>query len=141
MSVGALTGICVAAFVAAAAFFYSRGRTTAASPVGRVLRWLAFAGTVGIAVAALPVALADAENAVVLAMLAAPVLLGLLVVIADAAGRAVGATTAIAAPLMLLWGVFLASFLTPFFVFPALLLGAAAITSIRPRGTRQAAGA
>lgn len=139
MSVGALTGICVAAFVAAAAFVHSRGRTTAAPSVGRVLRWLAFAGAVGIAVAALPVALAD--SAVVLALLAAPVLLGLLVVIADATGRAVGATTAVAALLMLLWGVFLASFLTPFFVFPALLLGAAAITSIRPRGTRRAAGA
>ncbi|MFC6087829.1 hypothetical protein [Saccharothrix lopnurensis] len=139
MSIGALTGICIALFVAAAAFFRLRGRPTTGTPVGRVLRWLAFAGTVGTTVAALPLALSD--SAVVLLLLAVPLVPAALVVVSDATGRLVGTTTAAAALLMLLWGVFLASFLTPYFVFPALLLGAAALASIRPRAAGRPAGA
>ncbi|QFZ21113.1 hypothetical protein [Saccharothrix syringae] len=131
MTIGTLTGLCVALFIAAAALFHQFGRSATGPRVGRVLRWLAFAGTVGIAVAALPEALAD--SSVVVALLAVPVVLGLLVVVADAAGRAVGPVTAIAAALMLGWGVFLAMAFTPYFVFPALVLGVAAVASVRPR--------
>ncbi|GAA1296950.1 hypothetical protein [Saccharothrix xinjiangensis] len=139
MSIGVVAGICVALFVAAGAFAHLRGRSTPGSPVGQALRWLVLAGAVGIAVAALPDALADSP--VVPSLLAPPVLLALLALIAGGYGKAVVATSSAAALLMLLWGVFLASFLTPYFVFPALALGVAAVASIRPRDARQAAGA
>lgn len=131
MTIAAMTGLCTALFVAAAAYSYFRGRSTPAPLAGRVLRWLAFAGTLGITVATLPTALDDSD--VVPLLLTVPALAGLLAVVADAAGKAVGTVTAAAALLTLGWGVFLAMFLTPYFVFPALVLGAAAITSIRPR--------
>lgn len=136
MTIAGLVGSCTALFIAAAAFHYLFGRSTTAPLVGRVLRWVAFAGAVGIAVAALPDALGD--SGVVPLLLAVPVLSGAAAVVADATGRAVGVTTAAAALLTLGWGVFLAMFLTPYFVFPALVLGVAAITSIRPRGRHPA---
>ncbi|WP_199435291.1 hypothetical protein [Qaidamihabitans albus] len=78
----------------------------------------------------MPAARADSE--IVPYRLIGPVLAGLAAVIADVTGRAVGILTAVTALVMAAWGLFLAMFLTPYFVSPALPLGAAAIASIRP---------
>ncbi|MGM1062499.1 hypothetical protein [Saccharothrix sp. Mg75] len=134
MSVGTITGAVLALFVAAAVVLYLRGRAAPAPAVGRVLRWVALAGAVGVALAALPVAVRDGGGAV--PYLLVPVPACALAVVADAVGRFVVTTTAAAALLVLGWGVFLAMFITPYFVFPALVLGAAAIASVRPRRER-----
>ena len=135
MTIGTITGVVVALFIAAAALLYLRGRSTPAPAAGRALRWLAVAGTVGIAIAAMPAALDD--SSVVPYLVGAPVLLAAAVAVADVTGRAVGITTALAATLMLGWGVFLASFQTPLFVFPAVVLGVAALLAIRPSKQRE----
>lgn len=134
MNVAAITGICVAFFVAVAALFYLRGRSAAAPLLGRVLSWLAFAGTLGIAIAMLPAALDDSPS--VPYLLAIPVLAALLAVIADVTGKAVAILTGVAALGMLAMGLFFAMFLTPLFLVPVLVLGAAAVAAIRPRGRR-----
>lgn len=132
MSVATITGICIALFIAVGAYFYLRGRSAPTPLVGRVLRWFAFAVTVAVAVAALPAALDDSSS--VPYLLAVPVLAALLAVIADVTGRAVTILTSAAALAMLAVGLFFAMFLTPYFLVPALVLGLAAIASIRPRG-------
>jgi hypothetical protein len=135
MTIGTITGVVVALFFAAAALLHLRRRSTPTPVAGRVLRWLAAAATAGIAIAALPTSLND--GAVAASLVVAPVLPAAAAVIADVTGKAVGTTTAVAAVLMLGWGVFLASFQTPLFVFPALVLGVAALLSIRPAKQRE----
>ncbi len=138
MTIATITGTGVALFIVAAVFVRLRGRPTPGSALGRTLRWVALAAAVGIAVAALPAALDG--GGIVPYLLAVPALASLAAVVSDVTGTLVGTTTAAAALLVLGWGVFLASFLTPYFVFPALVLGVAAIASIRPRHEEAADG-
>jgi hypothetical protein len=138
MTIGTLIGVVLALFTTAAAILHLRGRSTPRPTAGRVLRLLAAAATVGIAILALPASLNDGAFAASLVL--APVLPAAAAVVADVTGKAVGTTTTIAAILMLGWGVFLASFQTPLFVFPALLLGVAALLSIRPVTRRETNG-
>ena len=130
MTIGTITGVVLALFITAAALLHLRGRSTPAPAAGRVLRLLAAATTTGITIFALPASLNDGTVAASLVL--APLLPAAAAVVADVTGKAVGTTTTVAAILMLGWGVFLASFTTPLFVFPALLLGLAALLSIRP---------
>jgi hypothetical protein len=131
MTVATITGICVALLIAAGAYFFLRARSMPTSVVGRVLRWAAVAVTVGVAIATLPAALDDSPS--VPYLLAVPVLAALLAAVADVTGRAVVILTSAAALVMLAMGLFFAMFLTPYFLVPALVLGLAALASIRPR--------
>lgn len=131
MNIATITGVGTAVFIAAAASFYLRGRSAPPPVLGRALRWLAFAAAVVTAIAALPDALDDSSS--VPYLLAVPVLVALLPVVADVTGRAVGILTGVAALVMLAIGLFFAMFSTPYFLVSALVLGVAAIATIRPR--------
>lgn len=131
MNVATIIGILVALFVAAAAFFYLRGKPAGTQQVGRALTWLAFAGTLGITIAVLPAALDDSPS--VPYLLIVPLLAALLAVIADLTRTAVGVLTGVAALVMLAMGLFFAMFLTPLFLAAALVLAGAAVAAIRPR--------
>lgn len=98
---------------------------------GRGLRGLAFAATLGITIPLMPAALADASASVPY-LLSVPALVSLLAVLADLTHTAVGITTAVAALVLLGWALFLATFLTASFVFPALLLAVATLARDGP---------
>ena len=132
MNVATIVGGVLALFVAAAVFIYLGRRRTTPHSVGRTLRLLAFAATLGIAIALLPVTVSD-SGASASYLLGVPMVAALLPLVADLTGRAVGITTALGALVMLSWGLILGLGNGVYFVLPALLLGAAAVASIVPR--------
>ncbi|GAA1875098.1 hypothetical protein [Asanoa iriomotensis] len=128
MTVATLIGAVLALFIALAAFAYFRRQPA----IGRLLRLLAFAATIGIAVALLPFTLDD-SGAAASYLLGVPVVVAVAVLLADLSGRAVGAATTVGALVMLAWGLILGLGIGFWFLIPALLLGAAAIASISSR--------
>ncbi|HET6287245.1 MAG TPA: hypothetical protein VFG15_10865 [Amycolatopsis sp.] len=129
--IATIAGICIALFIAAAVFIRFNGRWSVPGAVGRALRWLAIAATAGIAVALLPSTLADSGAATVY-LLGVPLLAAGAAAVADLTGRAVTVVTAVAAVLMLAWGLLLGLGSGVWFVLPALVLGLAALASLRP---------
>ena len=127
-----LAGGLVALCIVVAAFVYLRGNGATPGVVGRVLRLLALAATAGIVIALLPFTVDDSGAAAVY-LLGVPVVLAVGALAADLAGRAVASTTAVAALLMLGWGLYLGLGIGLWFVIPALVLGAAAIASVPSR--------
>jgi hypothetical protein len=134
MSIATIGGGVLALFVAAAAFSYLGRRGVTPQAVGRTLRLLAFAGTLWIAIALLPFTVSD-SGAAASYLLGVPLVAALSPLVADLTRRAVGITTALGAFVMLAWGLLLGLGVGFYFVIPALLMGAAAIASIVPRGT------
>lgn len=132
MNVATIVGGVLALFVAVTAFVHLGRRRTAPRVVGRALRLLAFATTLGTATSLLPVTVAD-SGAATSYLLGVPLAAALLPLVADLTGRAVGVATALGALVMLCWGLLLGLGDGVYFVIPALLLGAAAVASIVPR--------
>jgi hypothetical protein len=135
MNIATVIGGVVALFIAVAGFMYLGRRHATPDAVGRVLRLLAFATTIGIAVALWPFMVAD-SGASAGYLLGVPVVAAVGPLIADLAGRAVGITTTVGAVVMLVWGLILGLGIGPWFVLPALLLGIAVVTAISPRSAR-----
>jgi hypothetical protein len=128
----AIVGGVLALFLAAAALVYLRGHGGTPGVVGRALRLLAFAATVGIVVALLPFTVEDSGGAAVY-LLGVPLLAAVLALVADLTGRAVGVTTTVAALVMLGWGLLLGLGIGMWFTLPALILGIAAIATLSSR--------
>jgi hypothetical protein len=128
----AVVGGVLALFLAAAAFMYLGRHGATPAVVGRVLRLLAFAATVGIAVALLPFTVAD-SGAAAGYLLGVPVVAAVIALVADLTHRAVGVTTAVAAVTMLAWGLLLGLGIGLWFTLPALILGMAAVATITSR--------
>jgi hypothetical protein len=132
VNIATIVGGVLALFIAVAAFMYlSRHRATP-DAVGRVLRLLAFAATIGIAIALLPFTVAD-SSASAGYLLGVPVVAAACTLIADLTGRAVGITTTVGALVMLVWGLILGLGIGPWFILPALLLGIAVVARISSR--------
>ncbi len=132
MNIATIVGGVVALFIAAAALMgFSRNRA-APDAVGRVLRLLAVAATVGIAIALLPFTVEDSGGAAGY-LLGVPVVAAVVPLLADLAGRAVTVTTALGALVMLAWGLLLGLGIGLWFAIPALLLGVAAIAGVSSR--------
>lgn len=127
-----IVGGVLALFLAVAAFMYLSRHGATPGVVGRVLRLLAFAATAGIAVALLPFTVAD-SGAAASYLLGVPVVAAVSALIADLAHRAVGITTALAALVMLAWGLILGLGIGLWFILPALILGIAAVATISSR--------
>jgi hypothetical protein len=132
MSIATIVGGALALFVAVAGFVYLGRRRPVPHAVGSTLRLLAFAGTLGLAIALLPFTVSD-SGAAASYLLGVPVVAALLPLVADLASRAVGITTALGAFVMLVWGLLLGLGDGFYFVFSALFLAAAAVASIIPR--------
>jgi hypothetical protein len=127
-----LAGGLVALFIIVAAFVYMRGHRATHGVLGRVLSLVALAATAGIAIALLPFTVDD-SGAAAGYLLGVPVVVAVVVLVADLTGRAVGVTTAAGALVMLAWGLYLGLGIGLWFVIPALLLGAAAIATVPSR--------
>jgi len=127
-----LAGGSVALFIIVAAFVYMRSHRATPGVLGRVLRLVALAATAGIAIALLPFTVDD-SGAAAGYLLGVPVVVAVVVVVADLTGRAVGVTTAAGALVMLAWGLYLGLGIGPWFLIPAFLLGAAAIATVPSR--------
>jgi len=127
-----IVGGVLALFLAVAAFMYLGRHGATPGVVGRVLRLLAFAATGGIVVALLPFTVED-SGAAASYLLGVPVVAAVSALIADLAHRAVGITTAVAALVMLAWGLILSLGIGFWFTLPALLLGIAALATISSR--------
>ncbi|BCL15980.1 hypothetical protein [Micromonospora sagamiensis] len=134
MTIAAIVGGVVALFVAVAALMYLSRHRAAPQAVGRVLRLLAFAATIGIAAALLPFTVSD-SGASASYLLGVPVVAAACPLVADLVGRAVAVTTTIGALVMLAWGLLLGLGIGLWFLLPALLLGAAVVASIPSRRT------
>lgn len=132
MNVAAIVGGVLALFVIVAALLYLSRRRGAPQALGRSLRLVALGLTLGIVVALLPDTVSDNGSATGY-LLGVPVVAALLPLAADLTGRAVGATTALCALVMLAWGLLLGLGDGVYVVVPALVLGAAAIASITSR--------
>lgn len=126
------TGACLALFATVAVLIRLRGRWTVPGTIGRALRSIAVAVTVGIAIALFPTMSADSGSATAY-LLGVPLAAAAAVVVADLTGRAVGVASTIAALTMLAWGLVLGLGPGVYFVLPALVLGIAALASVRPR--------
>jgi len=132
VTIATIVGGVLGLFIAVAAFMYlSRHRATPDS-VGRVLRLLAFAATIGIVIALLPFTVAD-SGASAGYLLGVPVVAAVCPLIADLTGRAVGITTTVGALVMLVWGLILGLGIGSWFLLPALLLGIAVVARISSR--------
>ena len=132
MNMATIVGGVLALFIAAAAFVYWSKNAAAPDVVGRVLRLLAFAATVGIAIALLPFTVED-SGAAATYLLGVPVVAAVSALIADLTRRAVAITTTIAALVTLAWGLLLGLGIGLWFVLAALLLAIAAIATISSR--------
>ncbi|GAA3463757.1 hypothetical protein ACFFSW_31390 [Saccharothrix longispora] len=130
--IATITGACLALLLTAAALVRLRGRWSVPGTSGRALRWVAVAVTVGIAVALFPVVWSDSGGATAY-LLGLPLVVAAAVVAADLTGRAVGVVTAVAALVMLVWALVLGLGPGVYFALPALILGLAALASVRPR--------
>lgn len=137
MTIAAQAALVVGLFITAAAFVYLVARSAPWWRAARVLRWLAFALTLGIAITLSVHSLSDpgGDLSALIALLAVPLFIALLPLISDLAQRAVGTMTTAAAAIMLGWGLLLGLGAGFYYVFPALILGAAAVASIRSRRT------
>jgi predicted secreted protein len=127
-----IVGGVLALFLAAAAFVYLGRHGPTPRVVGRVLRMLAFAVTVGIVVALLPFTVDD-SGAAASYLLGVPLVAAASALVADFANRAVGITTVVAALVMLVWGLILGLGIGLWFIIPALILGIAAVASMSSR--------
>lgn len=128
----AIAGGVLALFLAVAALRYLGGHRSTPGAVGRVLRLLAFAATVGIVVALLPFTVED-SGAAAGYLLGVPLVSAGIALAADLAHRAVGITTAVAALVMLVWALLLGLGIGLWFTIPALMLGTAAVATISSR--------
>ncbi|WP_447001943.1 hypothetical protein ACRAKI_19555 [Saccharothrix isguenensis] len=136
--IATVAGACLALFLTAAVLVRLRGRWAVPGTIGRALRWTAVAATVGISVALLPETWSDSGGATAV-LLGVPLVAASAVAVADLAGRAVGFVTTVVALLMAGWGLVLGLGPGISFVLPALVLGIAALTSVRPRDRATAA--
>lgn len=134
MNVAAVVGGVLALYIAVATFASLSRRGAAPAAAGRVWRLLAFAATVGIAVALSPFIVADSGAAAAGYLLGMPVATATVVVVADLTRRAVGLTTTVGALVLLGWGLVLGLGIGLWFVLPALLLGFAALATVPARG-------
>lgn len=132
MNMATIVGGVLALFIAVAGFVYLSRRRATHDAVGRVLRLLAFAATVGIVVALFPFTVED-SGAAASYLLGVPVVAALCALIADVARRAVGITTTVGALVMLIWGLILGLGIGFWFIPPALLLGMAAVATMSSR--------
>ncbi|SCL19717.1 hypothetical protein [Micromonospora inyonensis] len=132
MTIAAIVGGVLALFIAVAALMYLSRHRAAPRAVGRVLRLLAFAATIGIAAALLPFTVSD-SGASASYLLGVPVVAAACPLVADLVGHAVAVTTTAGALVMLAWGLLLGLGIGLWFLLPALLLGAAVLASIPSR--------
>ncbi|MEV0158225.1 hypothetical protein AB0H57_31675 [Micromonospora sp. NPDC050686] len=132
MNLAVIVGVVLALFVTVAAILYLSRRRATPHALGRSLRLVALGVALGIAVALLPDTVSD-SGAATGYLLGVPIVAAVLPLVADLAGRAVAATTALGALVMLAWGLLLGLGDGIYFVIPALVLGAAAVASIAPR--------
>ena len=130
--IAVITGVCLALLISAAVVVRLNGRWKEPGAVGRALRWFGVAGIVGIAVAVLPATWSDNEGATAY-LLAVPLVAAVAVAVADITGRAVGTVTAVAAMVVLVWGLLLGLGQGGYFLFPALVLVVAVLASVGPR--------
>jgi hypothetical protein len=127
-----IAGGVLALFLAATAFVYLGRHGTTPRVVGRVLRLLAFAVTVGIVAALLPFTVED-SGAAAGYLLGVPVAAAVGALVADFAQIAVGTATVVAALVMLAWALILGLGIGLWFTLPALILGTAAIATMSSR--------
>ncbi|BCJ77968.1 hypothetical protein CS0771_75120 [Catellatospora sp. IY07-71] len=127
-----IAGVTVALFLGAAALRHFSRHRAAPDAVGRVLRLLAAAAAVGIAVALLPFTIED-SGAAAGYLLGVPVVAALCPLLADLAGRAVGVTTAAGALVLLGWSLLLGLGIGLWFAVPAVLLAVAAVAGVPAR--------
>lgn len=130
--IAVITGTCLGLLILAAVIISLNGKWNTPGTAGRALRWFAIAATVAISVALLPGTLSDSGGATVY-LLGVPLVAAAAVVAADVTGRAVGVVTTVAAVVMLVWGLLLGLGYGIYFVLPALVLGLAALATLRPR--------
>lgn len=137
MTIAAQAALVVGLFIVATGFVYLHARSAPWRRGARVLRWLAFALTLGIAITLSVHSLSEpgGDLSALVALSAVPLFIALLPLISDVAQRAVGTVTTVAAVVMLSWGLILGLGDGFYYVYPALVLGAAAVASIRPRHT------
>lgn len=136
MTIAAQTALVVAVFIAAAGLVYLLARSAPWRMAARVLRWTAFAATLGIAIVLSVPVLSEPGGDLVsgfIVLLAVPLFIALLPLISDAAQRSVRTVTTVAAVLMLGWGLVLGLGAGFYYVYPAMFLGGAAVASILPR--------
>lgn len=130
--VATIAGAGLALFLTVAVLIRLRGRWAVPGTIGRALRWIAVAATVGIAVALLPMTVADSGSATAY-LLGIPLIAAAAVALADVTGRAIGPVTTVVALVMMAWALLLGLGPGVYFALPALVFGIAALTSVRPR--------
>lgn len=134
MSVAVATSMALGLLIVLAAIMWRFGRQgNGPGPVARVLRWMTFAVTVGMAIAVFPAAWDDTGTFAVV-LVGVPVLAVASAVVAHLTGRAVIVVSWVAAAVMLAWSLITALGLGFYFVAPSLLM-----TLVAAMSTRQAA--
>lgn len=131
MSVNTVIGVAIALCATVAIILSLSRHHDAGQTFGRSLRLLAFGSALGVAVPLLPDTASDGGAAVGY-LLGVPVVAAGLPLVADLTRRAVRATTALGALVMLSWGLLLGFEDGIYLMIPALVLGVAAIASIAP---------